>query len=65
MANTKTNAPASAEVETNVPAPAGLPAEFAGLNGGELLVALINRLGVLESRVGDGKSDKEKEAAKK
>lgn len=65
MANAKNNVPASAEAETNVPASAGLPAEFAGLSGGDLLVALINRIGVLESRVGDGKSDEEVAAAAK
>lgn len=65
MANIKNNAPAPAEAETNVPAPAGLPDEFAGLTGSALLMAMWNELNSLKARVGDGKSDKEKSAAAK
>lgn len=42
-----------------------IPAEFAGLSGNELVIALIKKMGVLESRVGDGRSDREKVAVAK
>ena len=54
--------------EAAAPAPveqANVPAEFAGLSNSELVLALIQKIGVLESRVGDGKSEKEKAAAAK
>ena len=67
MANTKNNAPVPAEAENNAPVPAeaNIPKEFAGLTESALVLALIQKIGVLESRVGDGKSDKEKAAAAK
>ncbi|MGM9647117.1 MAG: hypothetical protein ACI3YH_03175 [Eubacteriales bacterium] len=55
--------------EKTIPSPdegkTEIPEEFKGLNGSELIMALMAKIGNLESRVGDGKSEREVEAVAK